>query len=137
MNFFRNITSGHPIIMGRKTFASLPHLLPNRTHLVLSHQNILNSEVKTFHSKEDLDAYLDKLNEEVFVIGGASLYNMYILEAAKIYLTEIRESKKADVYFPEFNKEEYVKKTLLESQEGHTYFTINEYTKRRILSKGK
>ena len=109
MKFFRNTTSGHPIVMGRKTFESLPRLLPNRTHLVLSHQSILNPEVKTFHSKDELDTYLDKLNEEVFVIGGASLYKMYILEAVKIYLTEIKDSKKADVYFPEFNKEEFIR----------------------------
>ena len=137
MKFFRNTTSGHPIVMGRKTFESLPRLLPNRTHLILSHQSILNPEVKTFHSKDELDAYLDKLNEEVFVIGGASLYKMYILEAIKIYLTEIKDSKKADVYFPEFNKEEFIKKTLLEVQEKSTYYRINEYTRRRSLCKEK
>ena len=137
MKFFRNTTSGHPIVMGRKTFESLPRLLPNRTHLVLSHQSILNPEVKTFHSKDELDTYLDKLNEEVFVIGGASLYKMYILEAVKIYLTEIKDSKEADVYFPEFNKEEFIKKTLLEVQEKSTYYRINEYTRRRALCKEK
>ena len=68
MKFFRNTTSGHPIVMGRKTFESLPRLLPNRTHLVLSHQSILNPEVKTFHSKDELDVYLDKLNEEILPV---------------------------------------------------------------------
>ena len=62
---------------------------------------------------------------------------MYILEAIKIYLTEIKDSKKADVYFPEFNKEEFIKKTLLEVQEKSTYYTINEYTRRKFLCKEK
>ena len=137
MKFFRTTTSGHPIIMGRKTFESLPHLLPNRTHLVLSHQSILNPEVKTFHSKEEIDAYLSKLDEEVFVIGGASIYKMFILEAMKIYLTEIKASHQADVYFPTFNKEEFNKKTLLEGEEQETHYTINQYTRRITLCKEK
>ncbi len=137
MKFFRQTTINHPIVMGRKTFESLPHLLPNRKHLVISHQDILNPEVKTFHSKEEIDAYLDKLNEEVFVIGGSSIYKMFILEALKIYLTEIKDQREADVYFPDFNKEEYIKKTLLEVQEKNIYYTINQYTKRRVLCKEK
>ena len=137
MKFFRKTTINHPIIMGRKTFESLPHLLPNRTHLVVSHQSILNPEVKTFHNKEELDKYLEKLNEEVFVIGGSSIYKMFILEAMKIYLTEIKDSKPADVYFPSFNKEEFQKTNILTGSEEGISYTINEYTRRKVLCKEK
>ena len=135
MKFFRSTTSGHSIVMGRKTFESLPNLLPNRTHLVISRHEIPNPEVKTFHSKEEIDAYLAKLDEEVFVIGGASIYKMFILETMKIYLTEIKASHPADVYFPAFNKDEFDKKTLLEGEEKDIHYTINQYTRRKTLCK--
>ena len=62
---------------------------------------------------------------------------MFILEAMKIYLTEICDSRKADVYFPTFNKDEFIKKTLLSGEEKNMSYTINEYTRSRILCKEK
>lgn len=102
LKFFQKTTTGHQIIMGRKTFESLPHPLANRTHLVITHQDILNPEIKNFHSKEEIDAYLNNLDEEVFVIGGSLIYQMFIKEAEKIFLTEINDTKKSRCIFPLF-----------------------------------
>lgn len=131
MEFFRKTTTGHPIIMGRKTFESLPKLLPNREHLVLSRQNITIPGVKFFSSKEELDNYLEIINEISFVIGGSSLYEMYIPEAVKIYLTEIDSNNIADVFFPKFDKENYEKNLLYNGSEDYINFKINEYTLKR------
>lgn len=131
MAFFRKTTIGHPIIMGRKTLESLPKLLPDREHLVLSHQKLEMPGVKFFSSKEELDYYLEGLNEISFVIGGASLYEMYILEAEKIYLTEIADTNLADVFFPKFNKENYEMNTMYRGSENNIDFSINEYTLKR------
>ena len=117
--------------MGRKTFESLPHPLANRTHLVITHQDILNPEIKTFHSKEEIDAYLNNLDEEVFVIGGSLIYQMFIKEAEKIFLTEINDTKKADAYFPYFNKNEFIKNTLFRNEEQNISYTINEYVRKK------
>ena len=136
MKFFRKMTTGHPIIMGRKTFESLPRLLPNREHIVLSHQNLEIPDVKVYSRKEELDAYLNELEEIPFIIGGASLYKMYLLKAKKIFLTEIQESHVADVYFPEF-LDYYDKNTLCIGQENNINYVINEYVLKRELQNGE
>ena len=134
MKFFRKTTSGHPIIMGRKTFESLPKLLPNRQHIVLSHQNLEIPEVKVFSSKEEIDLYLEELDEVPFVIGGASLYRMYLLEAKRIYLTEIQATHKADVYFPQIPLDKYKRNTIYTGEEENIKYEINEYTLKKALS---
>ncbi len=133
MKFFRKITNGHPIIMGRKTFESLPNLLPNRQHIVLSHQNLEIPEVKVFSSKEEIDFYLKELEEIPFVIGGASLYRMYLLEAKRIYLTEIQATHPADVYFPEILLDRYERNTIYSGDERNTKYEINEYVLKKSL----
>ena len=71
LKFFRDNTIGKPIIMGLNTLNSLPRLLPNRRHIVLTHREIsLDSSIIVFHSIEELLRYLETLDEEVMVIGG-------------------------------------------------------------------
>ena len=113
LKFFKNMTDGKTIIMGRKTFASLPKMLPNRHHVVLSSSNDLPEEVSVYNSFEELiNAYKDS-DEELFVIGGASVYKLFLDISDKIYLTEIdKEYKEADVFFPSFNKDEFDKEIL-------------------------
>lgn len=113
LQFFKETTTNHKIIMGMNTFKSLPRLLPNREHLILSHQNIKIDGVKIFNSLESLLVYLKKLQEEVYIIGGASIYKLFLPYADELILTEINASDDtADVYFPEFDKTNYEKKIL-------------------------
>ncbi len=111
--FFKKVTTGHTIIMGRKTFESLPKMLPNRKHIVLSHSDNFPSQVEVYKNiKKLLDSYKN-INEELFVIGGSQVYSEFIDSAKKIYLTEIEaEFPNADVYFPDFDKNEWIKQEL-------------------------
>lgn len=99
---FKALTTGHTIIMGRKTFESLPKgALPNRRNIVLS-RNL----TATFEGAEHFSSLEEALkhctdNEEIFIIGGASLYAEAFPIADKLYLTEINDSEKqADAFFP-------------------------------------
>ena len=107
MKFFKETTLGHTIIMGRKTFESLPKLLPKRKHIVLSRGNIDIPQVEVYH---DIASFLKKYqnsNEEIFNIGGASIYKALLDYTENIYLTEIDASAEADTYFPKLNKNDY------------------------------
>lgn len=107
LKFFKENTSNHKIVMGYNTFVSLGRLLPNREHIVLTHKDLEIEEVKVFHEFAELLNYLNTLDEEVYIIGGASVYKMFIKYADELLLTEINDSREADVYFPEFNRENY------------------------------
>lgn len=122
MKFFRETTMGHHMIMGRKTFQSLPKLLAGRKHLVLTRSDLeFPEEVDVYQSVEEfIEAYKDS-DEEIFDIGGASIYKELLDYANKLYLTEIEaEDKEADVYFPDFNKEEFDRQVLTHFQDEKT-----------------
>ncbi|WP_405372479.1 dihydrofolate reductase [Phocaeicola sp.] len=99
---FKALTTGHTIIMGRKTFESLPKgALPNRRNIVLSrNQSAVFEGAEHFSSLEEALKHCTK-EEEVFIIGGASLYAEALPLADTLYLTEINDSEKpADAFFP-------------------------------------
>ena len=101
MKFFRETTSGHTIIMGRKTFESLPKgALPNRRNIVLTRQDIGFAGAERFSSlPAALEACRD--DEEVFIIGGASVYREALPLADKLYITHISDTPaEADAFFP-------------------------------------
>ena len=101
LKFFRTITIGKNIVMGSNTFFSLPKLLPNRKHIVLTSKNVDNKEIVVIHTREELVKYLERIQEEVFVIGGASIYEQLLEYTDKLYLTEIDAiCNEADTYFP-------------------------------------
>ena len=101
LKFFKNVTMGHDIIMGSTTFYSLPKLLPGRKHIVLTSKEINNSDIIVLHNRSELIEYLKKKKEEIFIIGGSSIYTQMLDLADKLYLTEIDAScKDADCYFP-------------------------------------
>ena len=116
MKYFKNTTMGHKVIMGYNTYKSLPGDLPGREMIVLSKKKI-EGNVETIYSVDDvLNKYLD-CKEEVFICGGASLYNQFIEYANKLYLTEIMATdSEADTFFPGFNKRKY-NKTILDTGE--------------------
>lgn len=118
---FRLLTTGHPIIMGRKTFDSLPHgALPNRRNIVISHQDLSLAHCEVCHSleealnicqekKEILDrSQTQSKEQEVFIIGGESIYRQAIPIANKIYLTKVNKSVlDVDTYFPPIDLKEW------------------------------
>ena len=119
MKFFRETTMGHPIVMGRKTFESLPKVLPGRKNIVISSNEILNDEIERYKSIKEFLLKYKEFNEDVFIIGGASIYKQFIDLASKLYLTEIDAvDKDADVYFPMFNKSEWNKEIISEKEEN-------------------
>ena len=114
---FKELTTGNTIIIGRKTFESLPKgALPNRRNVVLSRNSDFSAPgAEVFHS---LDEALQtcKPNEEIFIIGGASLYQEAMGRADRLCLTHIEDTPlEADAFFPEINEQEW----QIESDEKH------------------
>ena len=106
---FKRMTTGHNIIMGRKTFESLGRVLPNRYHIILCNDTNLTIDDENVEILDDiskLDKYISS-DEENFVIGGATMYKLLMPYAKKMYITEIDKEFDGDVYFPEINKEEW------------------------------
>lgn len=106
---FKEITTGHKIIMGRKTFESLGRVLPNRKHIILCNDmkmNIENENVEILDDVSKLDKYINS-DEECFVIGGATIYKLLMPYANKMYITKINQSFEGDVYFPEIKETEW------------------------------
>ena len=132
MKFFRDTTMGHPIVMGRKTFESLPKVLPGRKNVVITTSEIKNNEIEIYKSiKEFLISY-QNFNDDVFIIGGASIYEQFIDIAAKMYLTEIEASDKdADVYFPKFNINDWNREELINNQENSINFKHVLYKRKK------
>lgn len=103
MKHFKEITTLHPVIMGRKTFESIGHPLPNRRNIVITRNvNYKKNGVELVYSlNEALDLFPNQ-NEEIFIIGGAELYKQTMPIADKLYITHINtEDKNADAFFPE------------------------------------
>ena len=128
LKFFKEQTKGHTIVMGRKTFESLPGMLPKRHHIVISKSGAkFPEEVEVFSSIDAfVDAYQTK-EEEIFVIGGATIYKQMLSLCHRLILTEINQSYDADVFFPEFDKNLYHKKILNDIMENGVHYQHVEY----------
>ncbi|MDB7985013.1 MULTISPECIES: dihydrofolate reductase [Faecalicoccus] len=128
LKFFKEQTKGHTIVMGRKTFESLPGMLPKRHHIVISKSGAkFPEEVEVFSSIDAfVDAYQTK-QEEIFVIGGATIYKQMLSLCHRLILTEINQSYDADVFFPEFDKTLYHKKILNDITENGVHYQHVEY----------
>ena len=103
MRFFRQTTSGHPVIMGRKTYESLGRPLPKRTNVVITRQPITIEGCTVVHSLEEAIA-LFAPEEEIFVIGGAQIYREALALADRLYLTHIEQDYAGDTAFPEWDR---------------------------------
>ncbi len=109
LKFFKRSTLGKPMIMGRKTFESLPGLLPGRRHIVVTRQKGLVLEgAEVVHSLDEaLELAEQDKPEEIMVIGGAQLYAQALAKANRLYLTYIHENFEGDTFFPEFDADEW------------------------------
>lgn len=130
---FKTLTSGHHIIMGRKTFESFPKPLPNRTHIIITRQKNYNYEGCLIASSIEKAIEMAPKNEDVFVIGGGEIYKQSIEIADKIEITKVHATFEADTYFPEID----LKKWNLVFEEHHKKddkhnidFTFQTYLKR-------
>ncbi|MEK6983683.1 MAG: type 3 dihydrofolate reductase [Nanoarchaeota archaeon] len=107
MKRFKELTSGKPVVMGRKTFESIGRPLPNRKNIILTRDKNYKTEGCIVVHSADEALKAAEGNEEVMVIGGAKIYEEFLPRANKMYLTLIDEDFKGDAYFPEYDKNEW------------------------------
>lgn len=114
MKFFKETTMGHPVIMGRKTFESLPKALPGRKNIVISANPEYKADgAEVVTSVEEAIKLAETEDTDAFVIGGVRIYAEFLPYADNLYLTEINaECPDADTYFPDFNKNDYIKEII-------------------------
>ena len=123
MEYFKEVTTGKTVVMGRKTYESIGRPLPNRRNIVITSRMLEGVEtVKT------VDEILD-MHEDIFIIGGASIYEEFIKYADKIYLTLIDKEYDADTYFPTFDENQFEKTVIKEETENDIKLTFALYTK--------
>jgi len=104
---FKKLTTGHHIIMGRKTFESFPKPLPNRTHVVITrNKEYLPDGAIVVHSMEEA-LEVAKEDEQPFIIGGGEIYTLGLKVADKIELTRVNNTFEADTFFPEIPSEKW------------------------------
>jgi len=110
LQYFKERTSGHTIVMGRKTFESLGRILPNRKHIVLTRSNHnLPEEVEIVHDFSKVITLNNQHpDEEFFIIGGGSIYKQFLPYADKLYVTIINEAFEGDVHFPNISSDEWI-----------------------------
>ena len=127
MRFFRETTSGHPILMGRKTWESLPGKLPERENIVVSSEPVIGAD----RTISDLPAFISEHTDpdpEILVIGGGMIYKKLLPFAKTLYLTEVEASAPdADTFFPDFNPENYTKTLIKKGVENDLAFSIYRY----------
>lgn len=129
---FKEITTNKTIIMGRKTFESLPRILPNRKHIVLTRDENFKVDSDMVTVVNDFNYILDKFSdseEEVFIIGGGEIYALFLPYIKKLYLTRIYQDFVADTRFPMIDLEdwniEYQSEIFTNQEDNLRYDFIN------------
>jgi dihydrofolate reductase len=135
LKFFKEITSSgtKTMIMGRKTFQSLPKVLPGRKHIILTRNTdyeVEDENVEVVYSIDSLKPYIDR-KEEYYVIGGGEIFELLFPFTERLYLTIIHHHFEGDTYFPKFDKSTW---KIVNSYEGkvdennkynHTYLILD------------
>ena len=104
---FKSLTTGHHIIMGRKTFESFPKPLPNRTHVVITRQKDYNPEGCIVVDSIEKAIAVCPENESSFIIGGGEIYNLGLPFSDQLEITRVHHSFDADAFFPEINSDNW------------------------------
>ena len=113
MKYFKHLTINHIVVMGRRTFESLPSLLKDRKNIVITTSDKKFPQgVEVYSSIESFLNRYKNYEGEIFIIGGASIYRQFLNFCDTIYLTEVDMESEADVYFPEFDKNLYEKEVV-------------------------
>ena len=128
---FKKITMGKPILMGRKTHESIGKILPGRENIILTKKR--NYSVEGCIVKNNLDEVLSNFKKvsELIVMGGATLYEQTLDKAEKLYITEVRACIEGDIFFPEYDPDQWVEisRNSFEADENNEYdynFTVLE-----------
>ena len=131
---FNEITSGHHIIMGRKTFESFPKPLPNRTHVIITRQQDFKHEGCIVVSDIEKAIAACPKNEDLYIIGGGEIYSQSIHFADQLDITKVHHSFDADVYFPEIDPEiwELTSETFNPKDKKHIFdYTFQTFVRRK------
>ncbi|MGE4133125.1 MAG: dihydrofolate reductase [Bdellovibrionales bacterium] len=137
MKFFREKTKGKALIMGRKTFESVGHPLPNRLNVVVTRQKDFKVDAPNVVIKPDLASAIEhcrgltsKYGEEIFIIGGGEIFKESLQMVDVIYLTRIHQEFAGDILYPEIPKKEF---EVVERRERNdpVPFTFMTYMRRR------
>ncbi|MDE6046222.1 MAG: dihydrofolate reductase [Alistipes sp.] len=102
LQHFKARTTGHPVVMGRKTYESLGRPLPGRRNVVITRQELTIAGCETVHSLDEALALFGP-DEEIFIIGGAQIYAEALPRADRFYLTRVEHSYEGDTRFPDWN----------------------------------
>lgn len=122
--FFKRTTTGHPIVMGRKTWESIGRPLPKRQNIVLTRDRAWQADgVDVIHRASGLD-HLDLLHPEVFIIGGAQVYELFLPLCDSLIVTHLATRHPGDTFFPTF-EDRFPRSELLES---HQQFEIRRHS---------
>lgn len=130
---FKELTSGHFIIMGRKTFESFPKPLPNRTHVVITRQQNYQPEGCIVVNSIENAIQACPENETIYIIGGGEIYNQALAFSNKIEITKVHGDFEADAFFPEIKTEEWelVQSDFNNKDERHLYdYTYQTFVKK-------
>jgi dihydrofolate reductase len=134
LKFFKSVTMGHPIAMGRKTYESIGKPLPGRENIVITRDEAFRPEgCVIMNSIEELLEYTAQKDDEVFVIGGAEIFKEVLPKADRLYLTMIHEQFEGDTYFPVFD----IDKWQLETREKGLKDNKNPYDYEFLIYKRK
>ena len=120
MRRFRTTTTGHPVIMGRKTYDSIGRPLPKRTNVVITRSNAEYEGCLVAHSLEEAVAMFPA-DEEIFIIGGAQIYSQAMAIADRLYLTIVHRPYEGDTSFPEIDYSEWRELSREEFERGEEY----------------
>ena len=126
---FKKMTTGYPIIMGRKTFDSIGKALPGRLNIVLS-ANIdwQRNDVVTVDSiNKAIDKAKENKTKKVFVIGGGQIYKLFLPYATKLELTEVYDAPVADTYFPNFSGQDFKEVSRIKIRDSQPHFDYASY----------
>lgn len=106
LKHFKNLTTNHPIVMGRKTYQSLGRPLPNRTNIVITRDsNFKDDKVVITYSVEEAIEKAKEINEDFFIIGGGNIYKQAMPFVDELYITEVHHEFDGDTYFPEIDED--------------------------------
>jgi len=121
--FFKRTTSGHPIVMGRKTYESIGRPLPKRRNIVLTRDRAWSAPgVEVIHQPEELES-LPGLGGRVFIIGGSEIYAAFLPRLDDLLVSHVHEPHAGDTWFPEFESR-FPRNELLES---HADFEVRRW----------
>lgn len=131
MDFFKETTMGRTVVMGSKTFESIGKPLEDRINYVVTHDP--STLPDTVIPIDDVEKFINEnkdTDELIYIIGGASIYEIFIPYSKEIILTEINADAEADTFFPDFDRDKYIWQVLKTGIEDDIKYRMMKYTKK-------